>query len=1094
MLLITGFVVAISIKNIYAGSLDDMISLETKEGKGDKQAAQAKGLKPVSMPENHEIQAAVFDLGAPDKNPQRSWTIMVYLDADNNLESFGIADINEMEAGLTGNVDIIVLIDRAKGYDDSNGNWTDAQILRIRSDKDSNKISSQVLAKPGELNMGDPNVLNSFLTSAIKTFPAKHYGLIMWDHGGGWASHAHDLLLPGNAAGQDYLTLPELSSAIKGAFGKSGLKRLDLIGFDMCLMAQIETAVELDGLAEVMIASEAVEPGNGWPYNDFLPEFDKGTRGTRRIAASIVEKYADFYKKKNTEAYTLSALDLTNTSKVLNALDKVSDKLASGLDANWPTVSSALFFSESYAERTEVQRTKHALASLDILDSLKRMQLNIPNFPASQELEAFVQSLDTFIIASNTSRAHRLSNGIAVYAPVTNKIFNEEYRKTKFAGASRWSAMMDKLHAIQTKDQTVPVVRDLRLVDWKNLKKDGSPTPVDKAYPLSTQGISYTVEGRNILWLSGMYGERTKDGKNFIVHTKSTVTDANWTKKTKDMAADKIDLLVPEYEDGINQRIIMFSGYRYAVSNGKDAYYATINIPLEANGAMSIPIQYNDPKIGLLGGTVYFAPKLWYSTTVVLELPQEDGSMLFRQVEPQSDAEVTMLFEAITDKGETTYLKGGTMKWGEGLELVLSLYNPGQYEVNLCAESIGGRSIPEIYKFKVEQQAGTKEVIEAGAKFTAQDLLGSWDYINPDKLNNKQIETLGVEVTFSENPDQNQKGFLIAEAVNSTKNIRDRSMVLVDTRGFPHVRQFDIPEDGSEMDPLSGDFSVYSIGVFKGQRTMMLLQNIANLGIYAAVKKDSGQGYQTQGMAAGAQSQTQVQGQGFTQSTQAATGLDGSWSSSDGSTVIFQGKQYQISENGQVIDAGTLTIQGNILKTQSSVTNMPGQYIFQIKSNILYLQDAYGEVYQFNRSGQQSGSAFGQQGQQSNQGNQAQTGTGGSTSSEIVRVLAGTWKDIRSSGNTVITINSNGTFSYYSDYATWGSSSDQFGDTTGSWGTGNQKGMQGRWTAQGTPQKGTILYQSQSGEQGTLSYQVNIENGQVYWNECYFDGALYSRQ
>jgi hypothetical protein len=51
------------------------------------------------------------------------WTIMVYMDADNNLEDAGISDFNEMEvAGSTSDVAILVLMDRIPGYDTSNGN------------------------------------------------------------------------------------------------------------------------------------------------------------------------------------------------------------------------------------------------------------------------------------------------------------------------------------------------------------------------------------------------------------------------------------------------------------------------------------------------------------------------------------------------------------------------------------------------------------------------------------------------------------------------------------------------------------------------------------------------------------------------------------------------------------------------------------------------------------------------------------------------------------------------------------------------------------------------------------------------------------
>ncbi|HZK12435.1 MAG TPA: hypothetical protein VFD10_08860, partial [Atribacterota bacterium] len=49
----------------------------------------------------------------PPRDNTAEWTVMVYLDSDNNLESAGIDDINEMEiAGSTSEVNIVVQADR----------------------------------------------------------------------------------------------------------------------------------------------------------------------------------------------------------------------------------------------------------------------------------------------------------------------------------------------------------------------------------------------------------------------------------------------------------------------------------------------------------------------------------------------------------------------------------------------------------------------------------------------------------------------------------------------------------------------------------------------------------------------------------------------------------------------------------------------------------------------------------------------------------------------------------------------------------------------------------------------------------------------
>ena len=100
-----------------------------------------------------------------------------------------------MERGLPEEgVECLVLVDRAKGPAAAGDDRAD-QVVRIRRHTEKG-LKSEVLARPGELNMADPAVLQGFLTSVIKTFPARHYALIMWNHGGGWAYISPTPMLP----------------------------------------------------------------------------------------------------------------------------------------------------------------------------------------------------------------------------------------------------------------------------------------------------------------------------------------------------------------------------------------------------------------------------------------------------------------------------------------------------------------------------------------------------------------------------------------------------------------------------------------------------------------------------------------------------------------------------------------------------------------------------------------------------------------------------------------------------------------------------------------------------------------------------------
>jgi len=74
-------------------------------------------------------------ISSSTKAVEKEWTFICYLDADNNLNSYGIADVNEMEqVGSTTDINIIVLFDGS-----SNG---DSKAYYIQQDADTGTITS----------------------------------------------------------------------------------------------------------------------------------------------------------------------------------------------------------------------------------------------------------------------------------------------------------------------------------------------------------------------------------------------------------------------------------------------------------------------------------------------------------------------------------------------------------------------------------------------------------------------------------------------------------------------------------------------------------------------------------------------------------------------------------------------------------------------------------------------------------------------------------------------------------------------------------------------------------------------------------------
>ncbi len=107
----------------------------------------------------------------------RNWTILVYLAGDNDLDSAGVVDLNEMKSvGSSDKIAVLAQFDRA-------GNKKATTRYYLNKGTTVAKDAVQTL---GETNMGDPKVLEDFVTWGVTNYPADHYLLVLWNHGAGW--------------------------------------------------------------------------------------------------------------------------------------------------------------------------------------------------------------------------------------------------------------------------------------------------------------------------------------------------------------------------------------------------------------------------------------------------------------------------------------------------------------------------------------------------------------------------------------------------------------------------------------------------------------------------------------------------------------------------------------------------------------------------------------------------------------------------------------------------------------------------------------------------------------------------------------------
>ena len=219
-----------------------------------------------------------------------TWLIMLYSDADDEILEEDMAfDLNEAElVGSTDGVTVVAQMDRYVGGYAGDGDVTSTKRYLLTQDADLYTVNSEELADLGEVDMGDGRSLVEFGTWAIGSYPAEHYVLILSDHGGGWTGGWTDND-PELGSG---LAMQEIDDALGAIIAQTGIGAFELVGFDACLMGQLEVMSAITPHAAYAVGSEQTEPLLGWSYAGFLQALnDDPTMTGRELGQAIVDGY-----------------------------------------------------------------------------------------------------------------------------------------------------------------------------------------------------------------------------------------------------------------------------------------------------------------------------------------------------------------------------------------------------------------------------------------------------------------------------------------------------------------------------------------------------------------------------------------------------------------------------------------------------------------------------------------------------------------------------------------------------------------------------------------------------------------------------------
>jgi|GEM_PF-808657 len=380
------------------------------------------------------------------------WTILLYFGADCDLESAMLVNLRQILAvGGSDNVNIIALADRSPNGDKEEGysnesvanlkNWKTAKLVSIEKKK------FRELADWGELNLGDPRSLERFLEYGIKKYPAARTALIFSDHGAGWIGVNAD-----ESPEEGILPIDGIKKVLARVTEKHG--KLEMIGFDACLMSNLEVAQAIAPYGRVMVASEEVEPCDGWSFTPVLKTLvAEPTMDGAAVGRLIAENYRDYFRKSDDRdvrkvgrAVTLSVISLDAVDDVCNSLNAFITALMGvmkeGNRKGWKAVAKARSETEEYGADSD---PAVSFSVLDLHHFASLAGKYVKNDRVKKAADLLTGSIDKAVIFSVHGNLRPDSHGISIYFPPTRKIYREAegYRGLSFSKKVAWDSFLE---------------------------------------------------------------------------------------------------------------------------------------------------------------------------------------------------------------------------------------------------------------------------------------------------------------------------------------------------------------------------------------------------------------------------------------------------------------------------------------------------------------------------------------------------------------------------------------------------------------------------------------------------------------------------
>jgi hypothetical protein len=410
------------------------------------------------------------------------WTILIYVQAKNNLSRFATKNFTDI-ATVGSNKKLNLLVQWYQP--NKQGIW------RYKINKNKMELDSMIQSNTDGNQTTD--LVDSMEWAKTKC-PAQYYSLILWSHGVGildpvwngrtWVNinartttkdpqchiakltehvemekeikqqiaqhtsneHKDHRGILFNDESKTYTNNQQLVEALKQIKTKVlGNKKLDLLGMDACLMAMLEVVYQAKDYAKYLVASQEVELAYGWDYYSITHTLAQGNVTPVEFAQYIVLFYEQYYKER-VSFYTQSAIDLEhvddlndNLNLIVNNLNECKKHDKNGIKQLIKQVrrSCIQFSTKSYVD---LHSFYTQLSCKIDTKYIKKPAKNTTLLHAAQELKESLeigkQLIETAVIVNVAGPRSRNAKGLSIYFPT--KFIDKSYYQTEFVKNSLW--------------------------------------------------------------------------------------------------------------------------------------------------------------------------------------------------------------------------------------------------------------------------------------------------------------------------------------------------------------------------------------------------------------------------------------------------------------------------------------------------------------------------------------------------------------------------------------------------------------------------------------------------------------------------------